>query len=87
MDANTIQIEESNQKVTVYSKNIIIATGARSRVVKGIEPDGKNIWTYREALVPHEVPKKILIIGAGVVGIEFAYFYNALGSEEVTVWI
>ncbi len=84
LDANTIQIEESNQKVTVYSTNIIIATGARSRVVKGIEPDGKNIWTYREALVPDEVPKKILIIGAGVVGIEFAYFYNAIGSE-VTV--
>lgn len=69
----------------VYSaKHIIVATGARPRVIPGIEPDGKNIWTYFEAMVPDGMPKSITIMGSGAIGIEFASFYNAM-DVEVTV--
>ncbi len=73
-----------NGKDKVKAKNIIIATGARARVLKGFEPNGKNIWTYREALVPKSTPKSMVVVGSGAIGIEFASFYNALGVD-VTV--
>lgn len=68
----------------ILAENIIIATGARPRVVEGLEPDGKLILTYKEAMVPKEMPKKILVVGSGAIGIEFASFYNTLGVD-VTV--
>lgn len=68
----------------ISAENIIIATGARPRVVEGLEPDGKLILTYKEAMVPKEMPKRILVVGSGAIGIEFASFYNALGVD-VTV--
>ena len=61
--------------------HIILATGARARVLPGLEPDGKLVWTYREALVPADVPKRLLVVGSGAIGIEFASFYHALGAE------
>lgn len=73
-----------NDKDKISAKNIIIATGARARSLPGFEANGKNIWTYRQALVPNAVPKSIIIVGSGAIGIEFASFYNALGSD-VTV--
>ena len=79
-----ISVESSDQKISLEAKNIIIATGARARILDGFKPDGKNIWTYREALVPKSVPKSMVIVGSGAIGIEFASFYNALGVE-VTV--
>lgn len=79
-----ISVESSDQKISLEAKNIIIATGARARTLDGFKPDGKNIWTYREALVPKSVPKSMVIVGSGAIGIEFASFYNALGVE-VTV--
>ena len=63
------------------AKHIIIATGARPRVLPGIEPDKKLVWTYFEAMVPDRVPKTLLVIGSGAIGIEFASFYRTLGSE------
>ncbi|HEY1720840.1 MAG TPA: dihydrolipoyl dehydrogenase [Magnetospirillaceae bacterium] len=66
------------------AKNIILATGARARSLPGLEPDGKLVWTYKEAMVPTTFPKKLLVVGSGAIGIEFASFYNALGAE-VTV--
>ena len=67
------------------AKHIIIATGARPRVLPGIEPDKKLVWTYFEAMAPDRVPKSLLVIGSGAIGIEFASFYRTLGSEVTVV--
>ncbi len=66
-------------------KHVILATGARARALPGLEPDGKLIWTYREAMVPEEMPKSLLVVGSGAIGIEFASFYNDLGAEVTVV--
>ncbi len=67
------------------AKHIIVATGARPRALSGIEPDGKLIWTYFEAMVPKELPKKLLVMGSGAIGIEFASFYNSMGCDVSVV--
>jgi dihydrolipoamide dehydrogenase len=67
------------------AKHIIIATGARPRVISGIEPDKKLVWTYFEAMVPERMPKSLLVIGSGAIGIEFASFYRTLGAEVTVV--
>ena len=73
-------------KATEYAaKNIILATGARARTLPGLEPDGKLIWTYREAMVPPSFPKTLLVVGSGAIGIEFASFYRTLGAEVTVV--
>ena len=69
------------------AKHIIIATGARPRVLPGIEPDKKLIWTYFEAMVPDRMPKSLLVIGSGAIGIEFASFYRTLGADVTVVEI
>jgi dihydrolipoamide dehydrogenase len=79
-----ISVEGRDGKISIETKNIIIATGARPRILDGFKPDGKNIWTYKEALVPKSVPKSMIIVGSGAIGIEFASCYNALGVQ-VTV--
>ena len=66
-------------------KHIIIATGARARTLPGLEPDGKLVWSYKEALVPETMPKSMLVIGSGAIGIEFASFYHTLGGEVTVV--
>jgi dihydrolipoamide dehydrogenase len=70
---------------TYQAKHIIIATGARPRVLPGIEPDGKLIWTYFEAMVPPEFPKSLIVMGSGAIGIEFASFYRTMGCEVTVV--
>src|SRR5712672_385256 len=67
------------------AKHVIIATGARPRVLPGLEPDQKLVWTYFEAMVPERVPKSLLVIGSGAIGIEFASFYRTLGAEVTVV--
>jgi dihydrolipoamide dehydrogenase len=67
------------------AKHIIVATGARPRVLPGIEPDKKLVWTYFEAMVPERVPKTLLVIGSGAIGVEFASFFRAFGSEVTIV--
>jgi dihydrolipoamide dehydrogenase len=67
------------------AKHVIIATGARPRELSGLEPDGKLIWTYFEAMVPKEIPKSLLVVGSGAIGIEFASFYRALGADVTVV--
>ena len=67
------------------AKHIIIATGARPRVLAGLEPDKKLVWTYFEAMAPDRVPKSLLVIGSGAIGIEFASFYRTLGSDVTVV--
>ncbi|MEL7429797.1 MAG: dihydrolipoyl dehydrogenase, partial [Pseudomonadota bacterium] len=70
---------------TYKAKHIIVATGARPRVIPGIEPDGDKIWTYFEAMVPETMPKSLVIMGSGAIGIEFASFYNAMGVDVTVV--
>ena len=69
----------------IAAKHIIVATGARARTLPGLEPDGKLIWTYKEAMVPPSFPKSLLIAGSGAIGIEFASFYRSLGAEVTVV--
>ncbi len=70
---------------TLSAKHIILATGARARALPGLEPDGKLVWTYKEAMVPDALPKRLLVVGSGAIGIEFASFYNALGADVTVV--
>ncbi|MBB4302461.1 dihydrolipoamide dehydrogenase [Rhodobium orientis] len=67
------------------AKHVVVATGARPRVLPGLEPDGKQVWTYFEAMVPKELPKKLLVVGSGAIGIEFASFYRTMGAEVTVV--
>ena len=69
------------------AKHIVIATGARPRVLPGLEPDGKFVWTYFEAMVPSAIPKSLLVVGSGAIGIEFASFYRTMGSDVTVVEI
>ena len=75
--------EQGEQQLS--AAHIILATGARARVLPGMEPDGQHFWTYREALVPKSIPKRLVIIGGGAIGIEFASFYHALGAQVSVV--
>jgi len=72
---------------TFRAKHVILATGARARTVPqaGLEPDGKYIWTAKEAMVPDALPKKLLVVGSGAIGMEFASFYNAFGVDVTVV--
>jgi dihydrolipoamide dehydrogenase len=70
---------------TYKAKNIIVATGARPRVLPGIEPDGDKIWTYFEAMKPAAMPKSLVVMGSGAIGIEFASFYRSMGAEVTVV--
>ena len=72
---------------TYTAKHIIIATGARPRALPGLEADGKLVWTYFEAMVPPKMPKSLLVVGSGAIGIEFASFYNAMGVDVTVVEI
>jgi len=69
------------------AKHLIVATGARPRALPGLEPDQKLIWTYFEAMVPEAMPKSLLVVGSGAIGIEFASFYRTMGSEVTVVEI
>lgn len=67
------------------TRNIVVATGARPRVLPGVEPDGDRIWTYFDALIPKQTPKSIMVLGSGAIGIEFASFYRAMGSDVTVI--
>ena len=69
----------------IEAKHIIVATGARARTLPGLEPDGRLIWTYREAMVPQSFPQSLLVVGSGAIGIEFASFYRSFGAEVTVV--
>jgi len=80
-----LAVEKDGATTTVTAKHIILATGARARALPGLEPDGKLIWTYREAMLPDRMPKSLLVVGSGAIGIEFASFYRNLGAEVTVV--
>jgi len=79
----TVKTEKGEQELA--AKNIIIATGARARDLPFAKADGKRIWTYRHAMTPPEMPTKLLVIGSGAIGIEFASFYNDIGVDVTVV--
>ena len=83
--ANTLTVTKDGKSEDLTAKNIILATGARARDLPFAPADGKRIWTYRHAMVPPEMPKKLLVIGSGAIGIEFASFYNDMGAEVTVV--
>src|ERR1700743_2676024 len=80
-----LAVTKDGKTEEVTAKNIILATGARARTFPGMEPDGKLIWTYREAMVPTSFPKSLLIVGSGALALEFARVYRTLGSEVTVV--
>ena len=83
-----LSVSKDGAKVAdIEAKHIILATGARARDLPFAPADGKRIWTYRHAMVPSEMPKKLLVIGSGAIGIEFASFYNDMGAEVTVVEI
>lgn len=79
----SVKTDKGSEDLT--AKNIVLATGARARELPGLEADGKRVWTYRHALQPVHDPKKLLVIGSGAIGIEFASFYNTLGADTTVV--
>ena len=92
-DASLAQKKAGNWQVAVAGKtqqlisaaHVILATGARARQIPGLETDGKNILSYKEAMIPTEMPEKLLVVGSGAIGIEFASFYNDMGVEVTIV--
>ncbi|WP_299703025.1 dihydrolipoyl dehydrogenase [uncultured Tateyamaria sp.] len=79
----SVKTDKGTEELT--AKSIILATGARARELPGLEADGDLVWTYRAALTPKRMPKKLLVIGSGAIGIEFASFYNTLGADTTVV--
>ena len=79
----SVKTDKGTEDLT--AKNIILATGARARELPGLEADGELVWTYKAALTPKRMPKKLLVIGSGAIGIEFASFYNTLGADTTVV--
>jgi dihydrolipoamide dehydrogenase len=80
-----LSVTKDGKTQNLTARNIILATGARPRVIPGIEPDQKLIWTYFEAMVPEKMPKSLLVIGSGAIGIEFASFYQNMGAQVTVV--
>ena len=84
--AGKISVTKDGKPVAeLASKHIILATGARARVIPGMEPDGKLIWSYREAMVPAAMPKSLIVVGSGAIGSEFASFYQNMGAKVTLV--
>lgn len=84
-DAHTLEVKGEKGTETISAKHIIVATGARARDLPFAPADGKRVWTYRHAMTPSELPTKLLVIGSGAIGIEFASFYNDLGVDVTVV--
>lgn len=80
-----LMVEKDGKTTEVHGTDIILATGARAKELPHLKADGERVWTYRHALTPKEVPGKLLVIGSGAIGIEFASFYNELGSDVTVV--
>lgn len=86
LDSKKISVSQDGKEVTqVEADHFIIATGARARIIPGMEPDGESIWTYREAMTPKALPKSLLVVGSGAIGSEFASFYRNMGAEVTLI--
>lgn len=87
LDARTVEVTDANGTVTdrISAQHIIIATGARTRMIPGIEVDRERVWTSTEAMLAKSIPKTMIVIGSGAIGVEFAYFYNSFGTKVTIV--
>jgi len=87
LDNHTVEVRDGEGNVTdrVTAKHIIIATGARTRMIPGIEVDRTRVWTSTEAMLADRIPSSLVVIGSGAIGVEFAYFYNSFGSKVTIV--
>lgn len=85
LDRSNVSINNGGKYEKITGKNIVLATGARARELPGMEADGDLVWTYKHALTPSRMPKKLLVIGSGAIGVEFASFYNTLGANTTIV--
>jgi len=83
--AGKVAVTKDGKTSEVAAKNIVLATGARARSLPGLEPDGKLVWTYAHAMLPPSMPKSLLVVGSGAIGIEFASFYRTLGADVTVV--
>ena len=85
-DLRKVKVAKDGKTIAdLLARNVILATGARARVIPGLEPDGKLIWSYREAMVPDAMPGRLLVVGSGAIGIEFASFYRNMGAEVTVI--
>lgn len=82
---NAVRVKTKEGEREIIGKSIVVATGARARELPGLEADGDLVWTYRHALAPPRMPKKLLVVGSGAIGMEFASFFSALGAETTVV--
>lgn len=85
---NTVSVKlnkKGEKPVQLKAKHILVATGAHARTFPGLEPDGKHIWTYKEAMVPETLPKSLLVVGSGAIGIEYASFYLNMGADVTLI--
>lgn len=80
-----VAVTTANGTEELTAKAVVLATGARAQVLEGMEPDSNVVWTYKDALMPKRMPKKLLVIGSGAIGIEFASFFNMLGADTTVV--
>ena len=85
LDRSNVSINSDEKYEKITGKNIVLATGARARELPGMEADGDLVWTYKHALTPSRMPKKLLVIGSGAIGVEFASFYNTFGANTTIV--
>ena len=85
LDRSNVSINNGGKYEKITGKNIVLATGARARELPGMEADGDLVWTYKHALTPSRMPKKLLVIGSGAIGVEFASFYNTFGVNTTIV--
>ena len=85
LDRSNVSINSGGKYEKITAKNIVLATGARARELPGMEADGDLVWTYKHALTPSRMPKKLLVIGSGAIGVEFASFYNTFGANTTIV--
>ena len=80
-----VEVKQKDKTQLLKAPHIILATGARPRIIKGLEPDYKNVWTYKEAMIPKTCPQSLLVVGSGAIGVEFASFYQSLGVKVTLV--
>jgi dihydrolipoamide dehydrogenase len=86
LDTKKISVSKDSQEIEqIEASYFIVATGARARIIAGMEPDGENIWTYREAMTAKALPKSLIVVGSGAIGSEFASFYRNMGAEVTLV--
>ena len=84
--SGVVEVTDADGAISsLNAKHIIVATGARARWFPGMEPDGERVLTYREAIVRQDVPENVIVLGAGAIGLEFAYFYNAMGANVTLI--